>query len=123
MDRLGEADPRSWLWAANTHSGRARRGERHGAAPGSRGGSPRDPDAQAHRAGRVSTSGLAGTPETEERSYAVDLSSVLPDLLAEGWSGGQLSVRLVPDEGAADSADDEDRSIHVRQVTVYLQTP
>ncbi|SHN83612.1 polyphenol oxidase [Geodermatophilus obscurus] len=81
------------------------------------------PDAQAHRAGRFSTFGLAGTPETEERSYVVDLSSVLPDLLAEGWSGGRLSVRVVPDEGAADSADDEDRSIHVRQVTVYLQTP
>jgi hypothetical protein len=80
------------------------------------------PDAEAHRAGRFSTFGLAGTPETEERSYVVDVSSVLPDLLAEGWSGGRLSVRVVPDEGRADSGD-EDRSIHVRQVTVYLQTP
>ena len=39
-------------------------------------------------AGRFSTFGLAGTPDTEERNYLVDASAVLPDLLAEGWAGG-----------------------------------
>jgi tyrosinase len=80
------------------------------------------PAAEAHVGGRVSTFGLAGTPDTEERNYLVDASSLLPDLLAEGWTGGQLTVRLVPDSERPDS-DDVDRAIHVRQVTVYLQTP
>ena len=80
------------------------------------------PDAEPHVAGRFSTFGLAGTPATEERNYLVDASAVLPDLLAEGWAGGQLTVRLVPDTERPDSEDAE-RSIQVRQVTVYLQTP
>ncbi len=79
------------------------------------------PDAEPHLAGRFSTFGLAGTPEDEERGYLVDASSVLPALVEEGWSGGALNVRLVPEQGRRDS-DDEQRGIHVRQVTVYLQT-
>ena len=70
--------------------------------------------------GVFSTFGLAGTPDTEERNYLVDASSILPTLLEEGWTGGELTVRVVPDRERAD-ADDADRAIHVRQVTVYLQ--
>jgi tyrosinase len=80
------------------------------------------PDAQAHRAGRFSTFGLAGTPETEERSYVVDASSVLPLLWEEGWSDGPLWVRVAPEEGHADS-EDADKAISIRQVTVYARTP
>lgn len=80
------------------------------------------PEGAPHAAGRFSTFGLAGTPETEERSYLVDATDVLPDLVAEGWAGGALTVRLVPEAGRAD-ADDTDRSITVRQVTVYLPAP
>jgi tyrosinase len=79
------------------------------------------PDAEPHRAGRFSTFGLAGTQETEERTYLVDASSVLPDLLDEGWSGGQLSITVVPEAGRADSAD-TDKGIRVRQVTIYAPT-
>ena len=79
------------------------------------------PDAEAHRAGRISTFGLAGTPESEERNYLVDASSILPELLDEGWSGNQLSIRVVPERGRADS-DDSDKAIRVRQVTLYVPT-
>jgi tyrosinase len=79
------------------------------------------PDAEAHRAGRISTFGLAGTPESEERTYVVDASSVLPVLRDEGWSGDQLSIRVAPEEGRADS-DDPDKAIRVRQVTLYVPT-
>ena len=80
------------------------------------------PDQAAHRAGRFATFGLAGTPPEEERNYLVDATDILPDLLAEGWAGGQLSVKLVPEEGRP-GADDPDRAIRVQQVTVYAQTP
>jgi hypothetical protein len=80
------------------------------------------PDAEVHRAGRFSTFGLAGTPETEERNYLIDASSVLRSLQDEGWSGGELSVRVVPEQGRADS-DDADKAISVRQVTIYAPTP
>ena len=36
------------------------------------------PDAEPHVAGRFSTFGLAGTPDTEERNYLVDATDVLP---------------------------------------------
>lgn len=80
------------------------------------------PEAEAHIAGGFSTFGLAGTPDSEVRNYLVDATSVLADLLAEGWSGGQLTVRLLPEAGRPDS-DDESRSITVGQVTVYVQRP
>lgn len=80
------------------------------------------PEAEPHVCGRFSTFGLEGTPEREERNYLVDATSVLPDLLEEGWTGGRLSVRVVPEPGRPDSEDSE-RGIHVRQVTVYAQTP
>ena len=80
------------------------------------------PGMEPHRAGRFATFGLAGTPPEEERSYLVDATEILPDLLAEGWTGGQLSVKLVPESGRPDS-DDPDRGVHVQQVTVYAQTP
>ena len=79
-----------------------------------------DPDVAPHRAGRFSTFGLEGTPDTEERSYVVDASAVLSELAEEGWSGGQLSVKVVPEEGRPDS-DDAEKAIHIRQVTVYVQ--
>lgn len=79
------------------------------------------PDAEEHRAGRFSTFGLAGTPETEERSYLVDASSILSQLLDEGWSGDRLSVRVVPEPGRDDS-DDPDKAIRIRQVTLYVPT-
>ncbi|MCW2737197.1 tyrosinase family protein [Nocardioides sp.] len=80
------------------------------------------PDQPPHRAGRFATFGLAGTAPEEERNYLVDASAILPDLLAEGWTGGQLSVKLVPEEGRPDS-DDPNRAIHIQQLTVYTQTP
>ena len=80
------------------------------------------PDQPPHRAGRFATFGLAGTAPEEERNYLVDASAILSDLLAEGWTGGQLSVKLVPEEGRPDS-DDPERAIHVQQLTVYAQTP
>jgi hypothetical protein len=79
------------------------------------------PGAEAHRAGRFSTFGLAGTPETEERDYLVDASSVLPDLLDEGWSGDQLSITVVPEAGRPDSGDAA-KGIRIRQVTLYVPT-
>ena len=79
------------------------------------------PDAEAHRAGRISTFGLAGTPESEERNYLVDASSILPELLDEGWSGDALSIRVVPEQGRADS-EDADKEIRVRQVTLFAPT-
>ena len=80
------------------------------------------PDQVPHRAGRFATFGLAGTAPEEERNFLVDASAILPDLLAEGWTGGQLSVRVVPEAGRSDS-EDPDRAIHVEQLTVYAQTP
>jgi hypothetical protein len=80
------------------------------------------PDAEPHVVRGFSTFGLAGTPADEVRNYLVDASAVLPALLAEGWSGGQLTVRLLPEAGRPDS-DDETRSINVAQVTVYVQSP
>jgi len=43
-------------------------------------------------------------------------------VLADGWAGGALSVRVVPEVGRPDTGD-SDRSITVRQVTVYLPSP
>jgi len=60
--------------------------------------------------------------KTEERNYVVDASAILGDLAEEGWSGGQLSVTVVPEEGRPDS-DDAEKRIHIRQVTVYVQNP
>ena len=80
------------------------------------------PDAEPHLAGRFSTFGLDGTPDTEERSYLVDASPVLGALVDEGWSGTELSVRVVPEPGAVD-ADDPAKGVQVRQVTVYAQVP
>jgi tyrosinase len=80
------------------------------------------PDQPAHRAGRFATFGLADTAPEEERNYLVDATAILPDLIAEGWTGGQLTVKVVPEEGRPDS-DDPDRAIHVQQLTVYASTP
>jgi tyrosinase len=80
------------------------------------------PGSPPHRAGRFATFGLAGTPPEEERNYLVDASPILPALLAEGWTGGRLTVTLVPEEGRPDS-DDPDRAIHVEQLTIYAQRP
>ncbi len=80
------------------------------------------PDREPHRAGRFATFGLDGTPPEEERSYLVDATGILPELLGEGWTGSSLAVRIVPEPGRPDS-DDPDRSIRVHQVTVYTQTP
>ncbi|SFR75078.1 Common central domain of tyrosinase [Agromyces sp. CF514] len=88
------------------------------------------PDAAPHVVRGFSTFGLAGTPDEEVRNYLVDASSVLPDLLDEGWAGGALTVRLLPaeawatgdgGEGGGDAADA--RAISVAQVTVYVQAP
>lgn len=91
------------------------------------------PDAEAHLVRGFSTFGLAGTPDDEVRNYLVDASPVLPELLAEGWTGGALTVRLLPtDEGAEDGGADgengdergaDERAISVAQVTVYVQSP
>ena len=107
--------PRGWCWSspAFAPSGRTRRTSSRCA--------PR-PTSRPHRAGRFATFGLAGTAPEEERNYLVDASAILSDLLAEGWTGGQLSVKLVPEEGRPDS-DDPERAIHVQQLTVYAQTP
>ena len=78
------------------------------------------PDAEPHVAGRFSTFGLAGTPDDEVRNYLVDATAVLPDLLEEGWSGGRLLVKVLPEPGRADS-EDESRAVNVGQVTVYVQ--
>jgi tyrosinase len=79
------------------------------------------PRGEAHRAGRFSTFGLAGTPETEERNYLIDASSILPDLVAEGWSGDQLSIAVVPESGRPDSGNAA-KGIRIRQVTIYAPT-
>jgi hypothetical protein len=82
------------------------------------------PDQEPHVVGRFSTFGLAGTAPEEARSYLVDASAALPALIDEGWTGGQLSVKLVPEEEEEQPDSDEpDRAIHVEQVTVYTQTP
>lgn len=78
-------------------------------------------EADPHVVDGFSTFGLEGTPATVETNYLVDASAVLPALVGEGWSGGELVVRVVPDPEADDS-DDPDRAIRVRQVTVYTQT-
>ncbi len=77
-------------------------------------------DAPWHTVGRFSTFGLAGTPDRETRNYLVDASSALPALREEGWDGGRLTVRVVPEPGRPDSADDG-KSIRIGQVTVYTQ--
>jgi hypothetical protein len=77
-------------------------------------------DAPAHIVGRFSTFGLAGTPDDETRNYLVDASSALPALNEDGWDGGQLVVRVVPEPGRSDSADGA-KSIRIGQVTVYTQ--
>jgi hypothetical protein len=82
-----------------------------------RSGSDTDP----HVAGRISTFGLAGTPDTEERNYTLDATPVLSDLVAEGWTGSRLSVRLRPP--SEEDADDGGRGVTVRQVTVYTPSP
>jgi hypothetical protein len=78
------------------------------------------PGGEPHIVGRFSTFGLAGTPEDEVRNYLVDASSALPALLDEGWSGAELTVRVVPEAGRRDSGD-ESKSIHIDQVTIYVQ--
>jgi hypothetical protein len=77
-------------------------------------------EAPPHIAGGFSTFGLAGTPAEESRNYLIDATSVVPDLVEEGWSGGQLSVQIVPEPGRPDS-EDQSRSIQVAQVKVYVQ--
>ena len=79
------------------------------------------PDVAEHQAGRFSTFGLAGTPANEESNYLVDATAILPALLDEGWTGGSLSVRVVPEPGRPDS-DDPDKAIRIRQVTLYVPT-
>jgi hypothetical protein len=73
-------------------------------------------DLPAHRAGRFSTFGLSGTPADEERSYVVDATATIPDLVADGWGGNEVVVRVLPEstEGGG-----EDWRIDVQQITVY----
>lgn len=80
-----------------------------------------DPAAPAHAAGRFSTFGLEGTPDDEERSFALDATGVLPDLRAEGWQGGELTVEVLPTEGRP-GADDPERGVTIRQIVVYART-
>lgn len=79
------------------------------------------PEGEPHIAGRFSTFGLVGTPEEETRTYFVDATSVLPDLVDEQWSGADLAVKVVPEDGRPDS-DDPDKQIVIDQVTVYTQS-
>ncbi len=76
------------------------------------------PDLPAHRAGRFSTFGLSGTPADEERSYVVDATAAIPALVADGWSGSEVVVRVLPDTDD-DAARPEPQGIEVRQITIY----
>lgn len=78
------------------------------------------PTAEPHIVGRFSTFGLAGTPDDEVRNYLVDASAALPALLEEGWSGGELTVRVVPEPGRSDS-ENPSKAIRISQVTIYVQ--
>lgn len=78
------------------------------------------PEGSAHVAGRFSTFGLADTPDDETRNYLLDATAVVPDLIEEGWSGGGLTVQVVPESGRRDS-DDSSRSIQIAQVKIYYQ--
>jgi tyrosinase len=75
------------------------------------------PDLPVHRAGRFSTFGLSGTPADEERSYVVDATATIPDLVADGWGGNEVVVRVLPE--STDGGGAEPRMIEVRQITVY----
>jgi hypothetical protein len=76
------------------------------------------PDRPTHRAGRFSTFGLSGTPADEERSYVVDATAAIPDLVADGWNGSEVVVRVLPDTAGA-GAGPEPQGIEVQQITVY----
>ena len=76
------------------------------------------PDRPTHRAGRFSTFGLSGTPADEERSYVVDATAAIPDLVADGWNGSEVVVRVLPETAGA-GAGPEPQGIEVQQITVY----
>lgn len=77
-------------------------------------------EAEPHIVGRFSTFGLAGTPADETRNYLVDATDALPDLAEEQWTGGELTVKVVPEGGRPDS-DDDAKAIVIDQVTIYTQ--
>ncbi len=76
-------------------------------------------DAPRHRAGRFATFGLDEVDDDDAHAYVVDATTLIPALVEDGWTGGQLSVRVIPDSDRSDASDPE-RGVEVEQLTVYV---
>jgi hypothetical protein len=48
----------------------------------------------------------------------VDATAAIPELVADGWTGSEVVVRVLPESAGAD-AGPEPQGIEVRQITVY----
>ena len=79
------------------------------------------PDAPTRRAGRFSTFGLARGEDDPDSSYRVDASSLVPQLLDDGWDGQTLSVHVEPDPGRADEASQRGSGVRIGQITLYVR--
>ena len=55
------------------------------------------PDDEYHYAGRFSTFGIGDDLQAGPRTFYVDASDLVPVLTSEGWSGGQVLVRIAHD--------------------------
>jgi tyrosinase len=76
------------------------------------------PGRPTHPVDTFSTFGLNGSRPEEERNYTVDATSLIPQLIEDGWDGNELLVRVRPRTPAADPAT-APPGLVIGQITIY----
>jgi hypothetical protein len=79
------------------------------------------PDAEFHYAGRFSTFGIGDDLRAGPRTFYVDASELVPVLTSEGWTGGQVLVRIAhdPENEPPDVAAAAPPELVVEQISIH----
>jgi tyrosinase len=72
----------------------------------------------ARQIGSITTFGLNGTPDTEERNYLVNAEQSVPTLVGDGWDGSELHVTIRPETDTEASG----TGVTIRQIALHIRS-